>query len=149
MNNELEKYVIDARKAGKNDEIIKKELLDSGWKEKDISTAITAKKEVKKGKGMKRFIIIILAITVAAMIGFAAFVYSRLDLPSRQVSLACKQGGGKIKKFSDSCGDTCRPAPDRLFGIGPGCATVFAFSCDCGPKSCWDGSTCVLDSSGR
>ena len=52
----------------------------------------------------------------------------------------CSRAGGKWKRFSSGCADSCFLARATS---NPLCTMVLTDSCDCGPDKCWDGQTCV------
>ena len=69
MNSELQKYIQDARKAGKQPEDIRKELISAGWEEKEVNSFLnsspkgTSSRHWNAGDSLFWFILVGFAVT--------------------------------------------------------------------------------------
>jgi hypothetical protein len=60
-----------------------------------------------------------------------------VETPQDRSKIICEKAGGTLRRFNDECADDCRsPGTLALCGMHE------VEDCDCGPKKCWNGTTC-------
>lgn len=83
MSQELQEYIAQARKVGKSDEEIVKELLNTGWKMKDINEAMTQKSGLiqppKPNNIPIKQLASIVILGLVVLFGFFAFMLTGLN----------------------------------------------------------------------
>jgi len=74
---------------------------------------------------MKKILILFLLVFLIFLVGCSA--------------VECKLEGGEIKRFGNTCVDSCSSQESENVIV---CGDAITWGCDCGEDKCWNGETC-------